>query len=78
MGPCNSLPGSTKSAWCATRNGARIVTETEPLLAYVRSYVAGLSEDQEEAVRRQIDDELASHGAFNITKDSGLLSGVKR
>jgi SAM-dependent methyltransferase len=54
------------------------VTEAEPLLAYVRSYPAGLSGDQERALREQIDAELATHGAVHIGKDSGMLTGVKR
>lgn len=54
------------------------VTETEPLLAYVHSHMTGLSDDQERAIREQIQAEIAVHGAFNITKDSGMFTGVKR
>jgi SAM-dependent methyltransferase len=54
-----------------------IVTEAEPLLAYVRSYRAGLDGDQERALREQIEAELAAHGAVHIGKDSGMFKGVK-
>jgi SAM-dependent methyltransferase len=55
-----------------------IVTETEPLLAVVRSISADLSHEQEQAVRRQIDQEIAAHGAFRIKKDSGMISGTRQ
>jgi SAM-dependent methyltransferase len=55
-----------------------LVTETEPLLAYIRSYQDGLNEDREQALRQQIETELASQGAIRIVKDSGLLKAVKR
>jgi SAM-dependent methyltransferase len=54
------------------------VTETGPLLDYVRSNLSGLSSAQENALSQQIEGELARHGAFNITKDSGMFTGVKR
>ena len=57
---------------------ALVVTEAEPLVAYVRSYVAGLDEHQEEAMKQQIQVELDRHGTFHITKDPGMISGVKR
>jgi SAM-dependent methyltransferase len=55
-----------------------VVTEAEPLLAYIRSYVTGLGDDLERAVREQIEAELAAHGALKITKDSGMFRGMKR
>lgn len=54
------------------------VTEAEPLLSYVRSYAAELSTDTERALREQIEAEIAAHGAFTITKATGMLTGVKR
>jgi hypothetical protein len=54
-----------------------IVSEVEALLDYVRSYAAGLTGDQEEALRRQLQVEIDRHGRFNITKASGMISGVK-
>jgi protein-disulfide isomerase-like protein with CxxC motif len=54
------------------------VTKAEPLLAYLRSYATGISGDQERALREQIEAELAAHDALAITKDSGMLTGVKR
>ena len=55
-----------------------MVTEAEPLLAFIRSYVTGPSGEQERALREQIENELAAHGALTISKDSGMLTGVKR
>jgi ubiquinone/menaquinone biosynthesis C-methylase UbiE len=54
------------------------VTEAEPLLAALRSYRNQLTEEQERAIRAQIEAELAAHGAFRIGLDSGMLSGVRR
>jgi len=54
------------------------VTEVEPVLAYVRSYVMSLSMAQERALRAQIEAEIADHGAFKITKAPGMVTGVKR
>jgi ubiquinone/menaquinone biosynthesis C-methylase UbiE len=55
-----------------------VVTEAEPLLAYIRSWVTGLSGDQEQALRERIEAEIAAHGAVHIGKDSGMFKGVKR
>ena len=55
-----------------------VVTEAEPLLAYVRSYATGFGGDEERALREEIQAELAAHGAFSITKDTGMVTGVKR
>jgi SAM-dependent methyltransferase len=54
------------------------VNDAEPLLAYIRSYAAELTADQEEALRQQIQVELDAHGVFQITKDPGMITGVKR
>lgn len=54
------------------------VTEAEPLLGYIRSYAAGLGEAQETALRKRIETELNAHGAFTISKDPGMITGVKR
>jgi SAM-dependent methyltransferase len=54
------------------------VNDPEPLLAYIRSYAAELTADQEEALRQQIQFELDAHGVFQITKDPGMITGVKR
>jgi SAM-dependent methyltransferase len=54
-----------------------IVTEAEPLLAYVRSYMTAVSADQERALRARIEAELAVHGAVRIGKDSGMFHGVR-
>jgi SAM-dependent methyltransferase len=54
------------------------VTAAEPLLAYTRSYVTGLHGDQEEALRLRIQEQIDTHGAFSITKDSGMFLSVKR
>jgi ubiquinone/menaquinone biosynthesis C-methylase UbiE len=57
---------------------AFVVTEAEPLVAYVLSGEASsLNPKQREAVSRLVEQELAQHGAIRITKDSGLLSAVR-
>jgi SAM-dependent methyltransferase len=53
------------------------VTEAEPLLAYIRSYVTAVSRDQERALREQIEAELAARSALHLGKDSGMFRGVK-
>lgn len=54
-----------------------IVTEAEPLLAYARSLLTNLDNFGERALREQIEAEIAAHGAFAITKNSGLITGMK-
>jgi SAM-dependent methyltransferase len=55
-----------------------VVTEAEPLLTYVRSWVTDLSDDQMRAIRKQIESELAAHGAFRVAKDTGMIRGMRR
>jgi SAM-dependent methyltransferase len=57
---------------------ALLVTEAEPLLAFLRSYQHALSDDQERAVRERIEAELAAHGVIRIGLDSGIVIGVRR
>jgi len=57
---------------------ALVVTEAEPLLAYIHSYATATGADQESALRERIQSELDAHaGAFKITKDCGMIVGVK-
>lgn len=57
---------------------ALVVTEAEPLLAYIHSYATAIGADQESALRERIQSELDAHaGAFKITKDCGMIVGVK-
>jgi ubiquinone/menaquinone biosynthesis C-methylase UbiE len=57
---------------------ALVVTEAEPLLAYVWSgEAASMSPEQREAFARCVEQELALHGAIRISKDSGLLEAVR-
>lgn len=55
-----------------------LVTEAEPLLAYTRSQAAGLTADQERALRKGIEAELAARGAVTVTPDAGLFTAIKR
>lgn len=50
------------------------VTEVEPLIAYIRSMVAApfLTATHLDALRTLIAHEIAAHGAFHITKSTGL------
>jgi len=56
------------------------VTESEPVLDFLRSTVArsALTDDVAAAMRIHVEDEIAAHGAFLVTKDSGVLCGIKR
>jgi ubiquinone/menaquinone biosynthesis C-methylase UbiE len=54
------------------------VTEVEPVLAYVRSFIEeGAGEGADEAFRRFLERELASGGAIRITKDPGMFEAVR-
>ncbi|HEX6506457.1 MAG TPA: methyltransferase domain-containing protein [Chloroflexota bacterium] len=57
---------------------ALLVTEAEPLIAFLRSYRNQLSEQQARAVRAEFEAELAIHGVIHIGLDSGMVSGVRR
>lgn len=62
-------------------NNALLVTEVEPLLAFIRSSsLTEPAEEQERALRAIIEQEIAERGAVHIPKDSGLFiaSGMKR
>lgn len=48
------------------------ITEVEPLLAYVRSLLAGRDPDLD-ALRRRAADVIAREGAFRVTKATGLF-----
>ncbi len=62
---------------------ALVVTETEPLVAYVRSTMFAQAAQRElpprefegilGALRRDLDEELARHGAIRIAKEMGLF-----
>jgi hypothetical protein len=57
-----------------------VVTEAEPLIAYIRSMSATttISEEALSKLRAQVDRQIATDGAVRITKDSGLFVAVKR
>lgn len=54
---------------------ALVVTETEPLMAYIASMstAVSFSETTLTTLRTQIDSAIAARGAFHITKDAGLF-----
>ena len=51
-------------------------TDAEAVIRYVRSTAARkfFTAERVEALRRAVDDEIASHGAFRITKSTGLFT----
>ncbi len=54
------------------------VTEAEPVVAYMASMVAVapanlLTEERREAIRAYVEQQIATHGAFHITRVSGLF-----
>jgi hypothetical protein len=55
------------------------VTEVEPLLLYINSYLA---EELDPSSRKELEDFLKNiikeHGAIKITKETGLFTAVKR
>jgi len=55
------------------------VTEIEPIMAYIRSYLRAvdLSETELAKVRVDLEDELKEKSRIFITKDSGLFEAVK-
>lgn len=57
---------------------ALLVTEAEPLLAFLQSYRNLPSEQQTRAVRAEFEAELATHGVIHIGLDSGMVSGIRR
>jgi len=58
---------------------ALVVTEAEPLIAYILSTRAGhfLSEERIQTLHTLIEQELAEHGAIHITKSSGIFVAHK-
>jgi ubiquinone/menaquinone biosynthesis C-methylase UbiE len=57
---------------------ALVVTEAEPLVAYVLSGgAANMEPEQREAFARFVERELELHGAIRITKDSGLFETAR-
>jgi len=52
-----------------------VVTEAEPLVAFALSGKVGciITEEQIQALRAQVEQEIATHGAIHITKASGLF-----
>jgi SAM-dependent methyltransferase len=62
----------------ARYDDALVVTEAEPLLAYVWSGEASsMDPRQREAFARCMEQEIALHGAIRISKDSGLFEAVR-
>ena len=57
---------------------ALLVTEVEPLLAFLRSGRNQLSEQEAQAVRAAFEAQLASRGVIHIGLDSGMVSAVRR
>lgn len=60
------------------QENALIVTEAKPLIAYVLSMTGETLLGQNvEAVDRVVREQIASHGAIHIQKDSGLFTAIK-
>jgi ubiquinone/menaquinone biosynthesis C-methylase UbiE len=58
---------------------ALLVTEVEPIAAYIRSFIdKGTGEEAEEKFKEFLTHELATSGAIRITKDSGLFEATVR
>jgi SAM-dependent methyltransferase len=58
---------------------ALIVTEAEPLIAFVLStrIASALNDNARLELARRVKQELAAHGAIHVTKDSGLFEAWK-
>jgi hypothetical protein len=53
---------------------ALVVTEAEPLVAFIASMAgAALADDRRAAFARLVEQRLAADGAIHITKDTGLF-----
>jgi SAM-dependent methyltransferase len=63
---------------CCRQENALVVTEAQPLIAYGLSIMlhTALSRDAER-FSRSVREEIASHGAFHIQKDSGMFKATK-
>jgi len=56
---------------------ALAVTEVEPVIAYISSFIEmDVSESAEQKLRRLLEHELATSGTIRITKDSGMFRAV--
>jgi hypothetical protein len=55
---------------------ALVVTETEPIVAYVRSGES-LVEEMLTELQRYVEKEIQSHGVIRITKDTGIFEAWK-
>ena len=57
---------------------ALVVTEAEPLIAYVASMIARAQRDDGtlEALRRLVEEKIAVHGPIHVTKDLGLFEAL--
>jgi SAM-dependent methyltransferase len=53
---------------------ALVITEAEPLLAYVKSSGIALDEERMLGFTQAVCQELATHGAIRVTKDSGIFA----
>ena len=60
------------------QENALMVTEAEPLIAYVRSMICETTFAQNlEAFGRLVREEIAARGAIHVRKDSGLFTAVR-
>jgi SAM-dependent methyltransferase len=60
------------------QENALMVTEAEPLIAYVRSMICETALAQNlEAFSRLVQEEIAARGAIHIRKDSGVFTAVR-
>jgi hypothetical protein len=62
------------------RENALVVTEAEPLIAFMLSSLpsSAVDEEQLQLLRSILDQELAGNGAIHITNDSGLVMARSR
>ena len=58
---------------------ALLITEVEPLMAYIRSLGAGMAipEDLMAAIQRDVESRIARDGAIHIGKSTGLFTAAK-
>ena len=54
-----------------------LITEARPLIAYVLSDAKSLTGERLAAFVQEVERELATHSAIHISKDSGILTGVR-
>ncbi len=70
------LPQSFASVVLHRYEDALVVTEAEPLVAYILSGTS-LTDDRRTAFTRFVEDELQSHGAMRITIDCGIFEAFQ-